>query len=154
MHTGPCVSPIRMVSVSPTAVESLPSIPTAFKARCSWGCSSHCQTARLESLTWGSVLHSCGRTSVIQLFSIVGRPPDGFGIWFHSNCSPLPSCCDFSFVSGRGVSFLVGSNIYGTSTISCDFNAFTGGGECTYFLSTILNQSSLAMLFNDFFIML
>ena len=94
----------------PTPMEFLPSIPTTFKARCCWGCSSHCQTSRLGNLTWGSVLSFLWENLCnTVIFQFVGQP-DGFGIWFYSSCSPLPSCC-VCFVFGCWVSFLVGFSI-------------------------------------------
>ena len=74
-------------------------------SKCSGSSSFPCQTPRLG--TWCQVCnsHSCGRTSVIQLFSSVGCPPRGYGISYIKKVPLLPSCCSFFFVLGVGYLF-------------------------------------------------
>ena len=53
----------------------------------------------------------------------------------------LPSCCGF-FIFGLGISFYGGFQhpaVICCSIARCNFGALTGGGEHTYFYSTILN---------------
>ena len=62
----------------------------------------------------------------------------------------LPSCCDFVFVFGHGVSFFGMfrhplMDVY--SIGSCDFGNLKGGDEHTFFYSIILNQKSHALNF-------
>ena len=154
-----CVSSKSGGSVHPGLVEVLQSNPADLQSQIPWGylISLPLSAGSPGWKAWHGAqnFHKSGSTSVLQLFSsLLAAHPLGMIFDFIVIALLLPSCCDFFFVSGRGVSFLMGSNIYGTSIVSCDFSSFTGGGECTYFPSTILNQSSSAMLFNDFFKML
>ena len=55
-HESLCVPSKSGVSVSPSPVKFLWSSPTGFKAKCSGGSPSQCQTPRLGSLMWGSEL--------------------------------------------------------------------------------------------------
>ena len=104
-----CVCPPRVESLfSPVLLKSCNQIPLAFKVWFYGNSSSHCQTPRLGSLTWGSEpsfqwVDFCG----IIVLQFVSRPPSGYGIWFYCDCTLLPSHCGFSFVFGCGVSFLV-----------------------------------------------
>ena len=57
----------------------------------------------------------------------------------------LPSCWDFSFVPGRGVSFLGGiqySPVDGCSGVSCNFGVLAGEDERTSFYSVSYSLSS------------
>ena len=82
----------------------------AFKAKCSGVSSPWCQTPRLRSLTWAQNSHSCGRTSVIRLFSnfwVIHLAGTGFD--YIMNASLLQSCCGLFFVFESWISLLVGS---------------------------------------------
>ena len=119
MHMLLCVCPPRMESLSPSHVEVLQSNPTSLQSWFSRNSSSHCQTPRLGSLTWGSELplqwvDFCD----ISVLHFVSHPPSSFGIWFYCDCAPLlPSHCGLSFVFGCGVSFLVSSSVFLLMTV-------------------------------------
>ena len=119
MHTLLCVCPPRVESLfPPVLLKSCNQIPLAFKVWFSKNSSSHCQTPRLGSLTWGSEpslqwVHFCGIT-VLQFES---NPPSSYGIWFYCDCTPPPSHCGFSFVFGCGVPFLVSSSVFLSSVV-------------------------------------
>ena len=61
----------------------------------------------------------------------------------------LPSHCGFSFVFGCGVSFLVSSSVFPSTTVQQlgDYGALARGSERTPFFSAILNQSSKAYFY-------
>ena len=102
----------EFLSFPPSPVEFLQT-PLAFKARFSGGSSSHCQTPRVASLTWGSELsllweNFCG----IIIFQFVACPPGCMGFDFVTIAPLLPSHCGFFFVFGCRITFLVGSSIF------------------------------------------
>ena len=113
MRTLFCVCPPRVGSLfPPVLLKSCNQFPLGFKVWFSMNSFSCCRTPRLGSLTWGSEpslqwVDFCG----ISVHQSVSHPPTSYGIWFYSDCAPLPSHCGF-FVFGCGVSFLVSSSVF------------------------------------------
>ena len=64
-HEALCAPSKSGVSTFPSPWSSCDQAPLAFKAKCSAGSSSWCQTPRLGSLTWGSELSLLWGTSAI-----------------------------------------------------------------------------------------
>ena len=90
MHTLLCVCPPRVESLFPQVLwKSCSQIPVAFKVWFSGNSSSHCQTPRLGSLTWGSEpsLQWVDFHGKIVL-QFVSHTPSGYGIWFYCDCTP------------------------------------------------------------------
>ena len=65
----PFVHPLRVESISPILWVSCTQVLMTFKAECSGGSSSQCQTFRLGVLTWAKNSHFYGRTYALYLFS-------------------------------------------------------------------------------------
>ena len=62
--------------------------PLVFKTMWSGSSSSYCQTLRLGSLTWGSERPLLWeKLSDIIIFTFVGHPSSGYGIWFYPSCT-------------------------------------------------------------------
>ena len=76
VHVKPCVCPPRVESLFPPVLCSscAAQAPLAFKAKCSRGSSSWCQTPRLGSLTLGSELSLLGEPLRYNYFSVCGSP--------------------------------------------------------------------------------
>ena len=114
MRTLLCVCPPRVESLFPPVLSKFCSqILPAVKVWFSRNSSSHCQTARLGSLTWGSEpslqwVDFCG----ISVLQFVNHPPSSYGILFIVIAPFLPSHCSFSFVFGCEVSFLMSSSVF------------------------------------------
>ena len=118
VHTTLCVPSKSGVSVPPVLSKSCNQIPLAFKVCFCGNSSSHCQTPRLGSLTWGSEPSlQWVDFSGITVLQFVSHPPSSYGIWFYCDCAPLPSHCGFSFVFGCRVSFLVSSSVFLSMTV-------------------------------------
>ena len=113
MRTLLCVCPPRVESLFPPVLsKSCNQVPLGFKVWFSRNSSSRCQTPRLGSLTWGSEaslqwVDFCG----ISVLQFVSHPPSSYGIWFCCDCASPTVSMGFSFVLGRGVSFLVSSSV-------------------------------------------
>ena len=86
----PCVHPPRVESLFlPVLWSSYDQTLLAFKARCSGGSFSWCQTPKLGSLMWGSDLSLLWENLCdIIIFQFVGRPPDRYVRWFYRDCAP------------------------------------------------------------------
>ena len=79
VHRRPCVYSPRVESLFPPVLwSSCDQVLLAFKAKCSGGSSSWCQTSRLGAQN----SHSQWRTSVIYNYSpVCGSPTQGYGVW-------------------------------------------------------------------------
>ena len=118
MHTLLCVCPPRVESLfPPVLLKFCNQIPVAFKVWFSRNSSSHCQTPRFGSVTWGSEpslqwVDFCG----ISVLQSVSHPPSSYGIWLYCDWAPptislwLLLCV--SFVFGCAISFLVSSCVF------------------------------------------
>ena len=108
-----CARPPRVQSLFPPVLwSSCTQAPRAFKAKCSGGSSSWCQTLMLGSLTWGSGLSFlCENLCDIIIFQFVGHPPDGYRIYV-AKAPLLPSLCGFFFVFEYKISFLVDASLF------------------------------------------
>ena len=157
MCTLLCVCPPRVESLFPPVLsKSCNQIPLAFIVWFSRNSSSHCQTPRLGSLTWGSEpslqwVDFCG----IGVLQFVSHPPSGYGIWFYCDCAPptislwlLLCLWMWGIFFGKFQCFPVND----CSAVSCDSGALVRGSEHTSFYSAILNQSSLFFLNGNFII--
>ena len=89
VHTLLCVCPPRVESLFPPVLsKSCNQIPLAFKVWSSRNSSSHCQTPRFGSLTWGSepslqwVDFCC-----ISVLQFVTHPRSSYGIWLYCDCT-------------------------------------------------------------------
>ena len=146
MHTLLCVCPPRVESLfPPVLLKSYNQILLAFKVWFFGNSSSHCQTPRLGSLTWGSEpsLHWADFYGIIVL-QFVSHEPSSYGIWFYCDCAPptvslQPILCLWMW----GIFFgeFQCLPVDDCSAVSCDFGALTRGSERTSFYSAILNQS-------------
>ena len=78
-------------------------------------------------------------SELLQLFSSLWvAHPVIMGFDYIMSVPLLPSCCDFFFVFGCRISFLVSSSLfYCYSAVSCDFGVLMGGGEHKVFYSAI-----------------
>ena len=123
----------------------------AFKVWYSGNSSSHRQTPRLGSLTWGSEpsLQWVDFCSIIVLH-FVSHPTSGYGIWFYCDCTPsttslqLPLCLwmwDIFFGEFQCLP------VHDCPAASCDSSALERRSEHTSFYSTILNQSPFFLSF-------
>ena len=85
-----CMGPPRVESLFPEVLlKSCNQIPLAFKVWFFGNFSSHCQTPRLGSLTWGSEpslqwVDFCG----ITVLQFVSHLPSSYGIWLYCDCAP------------------------------------------------------------------
>ena len=146
-HTTLCVPSKSGVSVSRSHVESCNQIPLAFKVWFSKNSSSHCQTPRFGSLTWGSEpslqwVDFCG----ISVLQFVNHPPSGYGIWFYCDWAlPTVSLWLLLCLSMWGIFFgeFQCLPVDDCSAVSCDFDVLERGSESASFYSAILNQSAL-----------
>ena len=145
MHTLLCVHPPRAESLfPPVLLKSCNQILLAFKVWFPRNSSSHCQTPRLGSLTWGSEpslqwVNFCG----ISVLQCVSYPLSSYGIWFYCDCAPptvslwLLLCLWMWGIFGEFQCLPVDD----CSAVSCDSGVLTRGSEPTSFYSSILNQS-------------
>ena len=140
------VCPSRMESLFPPFLsKSCSQIPLVFKVWFSRNSSSHCQTRRLGSLTWGwepslQWVDFC----VISVLQFVSHPPSSYGIDFIV-IAPPPT------VSLRLLLCLWMWGIFfgefqclpvdDCSAVSCDSGVLSRGSESTSFYSAISNQS-------------
>ena len=112
MHTLLCVCPPRVEPLFPAVLsKSCSQILLAFKVWFSGNSSSHCQTPRLGSLTWGSdpslqCVESCG----IIFLQFVRHPPSSYGIWFYGECAPPTISLQLLLCLWMWVSFLLSSS--------------------------------------------
>ena len=146
MHTLVCVCPPRVESLFPPVVSKYCSqIPLAFKFWFSRNSSSHCQTPRLVSLTWGSEpsvqwVDFCG-LSVLQS---VSQPPSSYGIWFYCDCTP-PTISLWLLLSLWMWGMFFGEfqclPVDDCPAASCDSGVLMRGSESMSFYSAILVQS-------------
>ena len=85
--------------------------PLAFKAKCSGGSSSQCQTPRQGSLMWGSELSlSWGDLCNRSILQVVGHLR-GMGLDYITSAPPPPGS-RFPLFFGCRPSFLVGSSLF------------------------------------------
>ena len=140
-----CVCPPRVESLFPPVLsKSCNQIPLAFKVWFSGNSSSHCQTPRLVSLTWGSEpsLHwveFCG----IVVLQFVCQSPSGYRIWFYCDWAPpaiplwLLLCllmCGLFFGEFQCLP------VDACSAVSCDSGVLARGSELMSFYSTIFHS--------------
>ena len=148
MCTLLCVCPPRVESVSPVLLKSCNQIPLTFKVWFSGNSSSHCQTPRLGSLTWGSEpslqwVDFC----VIIVLQFVSHPPTGYGIWFYCDCTPPTIVRWLLLCLWMLGEFLMSSSEFqrlpvdDCSAVSCDSGTLARGSEHMSFCSAILNRS-------------
>ena len=146
MCTLLCVCPPRVESLFPPVLsESCNQISLVFKVWFSRNSSSHFQTPRLGSLTWGSEpsllwVDFCG----ISVLQFVSHPPRSYGNWFYCDCAPPTISFWLLLCLWMWGIFLVDFQclpVDDCSAVSCDSGALTRGSERTSFYSTILNQS-------------
>ena len=148
MHTLLCVCPPRVESLFlPVLSKSCSQIPLAFKVWFSRNSSSHCQTSRLGSLTWGSEpslqwVDLCG----ISVLQFVSHPPSSYGIWFYCDCTP-PTVSLWLLLCLWMWGIFFGEfqclPVDDCSAVSCYSSALARGSESTFFYSTILNWSPI-----------
>ena len=104
--------------------------------------SSHCQTPRLGSLTWGSKpsiqwVGFCG----ISVLQFVSHPPSSYGIWFYCNCTPstislwLLLCL---WMWGIFFGEFQCLPVNDCSAVSCDSGVLARGSESMSFYSATL----------------
>ena len=86
-HTRVCPPGVELL-FPPVLWHSCTQAPLDYKAKCSGGSSSWCQTPRLGSLMWDSVLRENFCDIIVLQF--VGHPPGGYGIWLYWVCA-LPT---------------------------------------------------------------
>ena len=108
-------------------------------------CRRHANTQRQIwlSLLWGSLLPSLGPGAQKVLFTPSKCLWQVWGLILNVILSLLPSCWDFSFALGHGVSFfgeLQLSPVDGCSAAICNFGVLAGEDECTSFYSAISVQ--------------
>ena len=151
MHTLLCVCPPSVESLfPPVLLKSYSQIPLSFNVWFSRNSSSHCQTPRLGSLTWGSEpslqwVDFCG----IIVLQFVSHPLSGCGIWFYCDCAPptislqLLLCLWMWGIFFGEFQCLPADDC---STVSCDSGALSRGSEHMSFYSAILNHV-LAIVF-------
>ena len=152
MLTLLCVCPPKVESLFPPVLsKSCNQIPLAFKVWFSRNSSSHCQTPRLGSLTWGSepsiqCVDFCG----ISVLQSVSHPPCSYGIWFYCDCTPptvsfwlLLCLWMWGIVFGEFQCLPVDD----CPAASCDSCVLTRGSESMSFYSTILVPKSWITLF-------
>ena len=149
MRTLLCVCPPRVESLfPPVLLKSCNQILLAFNVWFSKNSSSHCRTARLGSLTWGSEpslqwVDFCG----ISVLQFVSHPPRSYGSWFYCDCTPPTVSLWLLLCLGYGVSFLVSSSVFLSMIVQQlvvipVLSALARESESTSFYSAILNQSS------------
>ena len=146
MHTLFHVCPPRVESLFPPVLsKSCNQILVAFKVWFSRNSSSHCQTPRLGSLTWGSEpsiqwVDFCG----ISVLQFVSQPPSSYRIWFYCDCSP-PTISLFLLLClwmwGIFFWWVPVSSCRWLFSSSCDSGGLVRESESTSFYSAILNQS-------------
>ena len=114
VHVKTCACPARVESLFPPVLwSSCTQAPLTSKAKCSGGSSSQCQTPRLGSLKWGSELSLLWENLCdIIISSLWVAHLASMGFDYIVNVLLLPSCCDFFFVFGCRISFLVGSSLF------------------------------------------
>ena len=114
VHMKTCVPPARVKSLFlPFPWSSCTQALLSFKAECSGGPSSRCQTPSLESLMWSSEFSLLWENLCnIIIFQFVGRPPGRYGIGLYHGDALLPCCCGFFFVFRCRISFLVGLSLF------------------------------------------
>ena len=114
MRTLLCVWPPRVQSLFPPVLsKSCNQFPLGFKVWFSRNSSSHCQTPRFGSLTWGSEpslqwVDFCG----ISVLQSVSHPPTSYGIWFYCDCTPPTVSLWLLLCLWMWVSFLVSSSVF------------------------------------------
>ena len=148
------VCPSRMESLFPPfLLKSCSQIPLVFKVWFSRNSSSHCQTRRLGSLTWGwepslQWMDFCG----IIVLQFVSHPPSSYGIWYYCDCTP-PTISLWLLLCLWMWGIFFGEfqclPVNDCSAVSCDSSGLARGSERMSFYSTILNQSYLfSKIFN------
>ena len=151
MCTLLCVCPPRVESLFPPVLpKSCNQIPLAFKVCFSRNSSSHCQTPRFGSLTWGSEPSLQWVDSVVYMFSSLWvTHPAVMGLDFIVIAPLLPSHCSFSFVFGCGVSFFLSSSVFLSMTVQqlVVFPVFSqeGVSACPSTLTSWTNLSPAAL---------
>ena len=154
MRTLLCVCPPKVESLFPPVLsKSCNQIPLDFKVWFSRNSSSHCQTPRLGSLTWGlepllQWVDFCG----ISVLQFVSHPPSSYGIWFYCDYAPstislwlLLCLCMWGIFFGKFQCLPVDD----CSAVSCESSALARGSEYMSFYSAIFNQSLSADSFNS-----
>ena len=151
MCTLLCVCPPRVESLfPPVLLKSCSQIPLAFKVWFSRNFSSHCQTPRLGSVTWGSepslqLVDFCG-LSVLQF---VSHPPSSYGIWLYCDCTPPTISVWLLLCLWMWVIFFDEFQCFPVDdcpAASCDSRVLTRGSESTSFYSAILFQFPISFL--------
>ena len=95
------------VSISPSPVEFCGHTPPAFKARFTGSPLSVSRPPGWGAWCGAQNAHSCGKTSEVQLYSLLWvTHPEGMGFDYVGKPPLLSSCCGF-FVFGCWISFLV-----------------------------------------------
>ena len=90
VHARPCVCPPGVELLFPPVLwHSCTQAPLDYKAKCSGGCSSWCQTPRLGSLMWDSVLWENFHNIIVLQF--VGHHLTGMGFDYIVSVPFLPS---------------------------------------------------------------
>ena len=108
------VYPLRVESLFPPVLsKSCNQIPLDFSVWFSGNSSSHCQTPRLGSLTWGSEpslqwVDFCG----IIVLQFMSHPPSSYWIWFCCDCAPPTVSLQLLLCLWIWVSFLVSSSVF------------------------------------------
>ena len=148
VHEWFCFCPPRVKSLFLPVLEVLQLNPCGLQSQIPWGFLVPLSDSPVwENWCVAQNLHNSGRTSLVLFFSSLWLAYlVGMGFDFIIISPLLPSHCGFSFVFWGRVSLFGGfqcPTINGFSTTSCDFGALTGGDECTFFYSAILNKFPL-----------
>ena len=156
MRTLFCVHPPRVGSLFPPVLsKSCNQIPLGFKVWFSRNSSSHCQTPRLGSLTWGSEpslqwVGICG----ISVLQSVSHPPSSFVIWFYFDCA-LPTVSYWLLLCLWMWGIFFGEfqclPVDNCPAASCDSGVLARRSESMSFFSTILVPSLWRDLFLSLF---
>ena len=115
VYVRPCVHPPRVESLFPPVLRSsCTQAPLNFKAECSGAPPPNAGPLGRRAWLGAQSSHSCGRISVIQLFSSLWvAHPGGMGFDYTSHAPLLPSCPGFFFMSlDVEYLFLVGSDLF------------------------------------------
>ena len=147
-----CVCPPRVEPLFPPVLSnSCNQILLAFKVWFSGNSSSHCQTPRLGSLTWGSepLLQWVDFSGIIVLQFVI-RPPSGYGIWFYCDCAP-PTISFWLLLCLWMWGIFFGEfqclPVNDCSAVTCDFSALARGSKRTSFYFAILNQCPVTVFY-------
>ena len=144
-----CLCPPWLESLFPPVLwKSYNKIPLVLKARFPGDSQSLCHIPRLLSLTWCSKPSQQCKNFDLTILQSMGHLPSEYGIWFYHDFTPptvslwvllclwMWDILFFFFFFGG----FWPPPVSGCSTASCSLGRLAGD-ECTFFYSTILNQS-------------